>query len=294
MSTPSVITVGLIGLKSDTLAWNEIDERMHGRTRISAVWDAVTARTAVVEREGDRRDGDRRHQSPAVYRSISKLAARRALDACVVLAPGWTGLWSARRIADEGVSVLWLADWPTGPPDNESPWAFAGVGRDLITPGLRLRYLPATLRLRELIATEMGDVHSVVINLGSQWPQWELIDWSNWITSTRSRRSDREVQVSYTSENVPPEKGRPENSQPTQAVIECEHGTAEWTPDSNSSSLRWRSHNQSDWSAVDTSRDRAAEDVLLDLFFRRVAGGLIPLPSVDDVEAAICDSVSTD
>lgn len=291
MSTPSVINVGLIGLKSDTLAWNEIDGRMHGRTRVAAVWDAVTARTAVVEREGDRRDGDRRHQSPAVYRSVSKLAARRALDACVVLAPGWSGLWSARRIADEGVPVLWLANWPTGPSDDESPWAFAGVGRDLITPGLRLRYLPATLRLRELIATEMGDVQSVAINLGSQWPKWELVDWSKWITSTRSRRSDLEVQVSYTSENDLPEKNRS-----TQAVIECEHGTAEWTPDSSSasSSLRWRSHDQPDWSAVETSRDRTAEDVLLDLFFRRVAGGLIPLPSVDDVETAICNSISAD
>lgn len=278
LSNSKPLAIATVGLAAGDIAWNDLEARTGGRTKVVAVWDAVAARAEVVERENDRRDGDRFHRGPTVYPSITKLAERKALKAAVVLNAGWTNLWSARRLADEQLPTLWLADWP-----SETAWAFKGIGRDLIVPGLRLRVCPATLRLRELVATEIGPIDHINISVGSTHTKWELIDWAANVTNSPivdTEQMPSGQRFHHKSGVVTDVREDAE----TAAELTCESGRAAWSPPGK---IAWQSKTASDDTVVNTAQDRDAVTVMLDLFFRRVIGGLIPVPSVDDVERAV-------
>lgn len=265
LGSKSPIRVGVVGLRAHDLSWDEIDVHMKGRTRVVAVWDPVHARTAAVARQADRRDGDRAHFAPKIYRSVTRLAEHKGLEAAVVLDAGWTGLWSARCLAEEGIPVLWLADWP-----RDEAWSFKGAGRDLIVPGLRHRYCPATIRLREILAEEQASpvVSGPVAGVSEQRESvdplvaWEFHDWL--------RCLDAETASDL-------------NEPPTEVVVRLESSSVHWSyPDR----LR-RVGDDGETLDQELSDYRPAAVLLLDIFFRRVVGGLVPVPSVDDVVKAI-------
>ena len=63
------------------------------------------------------------------------------------------------------------------------------------------------------------------------------------------------------------------------ALVECRGGVAEVS----GNTLRWRAAGQSQWQDVDLSSERSALGVVADLFARRVIGGLVPTPLLDDL-----------
>lgn len=248
-----------------------------GRATVKAVWDAVAARASLVLREGDRRDGDTGHRAPIVASSITKLAEVRGLQAAIVLDAGWAGLWAARRLADEGHPVLWMSEWPA-----TDSGQFHGVGRDLIVPGLVLRYVPATLRLRELIATQLGAVQAIDVVVPANGFSHETIDWATSIANSRVIESTHDAKelVIHLKSGV---TANFRTGDALSATVQCEAGTARWTPPNG---LEWQNTHRGDWTTVRTADDRDGPTVLLDLFLRRVVGVLVPVPSVNDVAAA--------
>lgn len=293
MAAAQPIEVGVVGLRSAGLAWHDVAARTRGRAVVKALWDAVPARLDVAIRSADSSKGAEWGIPPHACRSLKKMAERRSLRAAIVLDPGWAGLWAARRIADEGTPVLWLAEWP-----HAAAWSFQGIGRDLIVPGLLLRYCPATLRLRELLATELSTIETIAIEAANGQQIWELADWFSCVAGSPigAIAADGEALEVSLKNGM---DCRIQLGEKTAATVSAAKGVAVWGPPD---SLLWSSsserpidhsmlHGETGHGAVgkriDMSQDRPALDVLLDLFLRRTIGGLVPVPSVDAVIAAV-------
>ena len=254
------IAVGLVGVAGAGIAWDALADLAGGRVRVTAIYDTVRLKAKRAVAAATR--------PPAVVGSVTKLAEVPGLRAAVVTDPGWSGLWAARNLCEHELPVLWLAEWP-------ACWDFRGAANDLLIPGLRLRYLPATIRLRERIATDLGAVQSVHVE--SDGPTWEAIDWAAWVSASRPvrgtmRRADGILVPLRSGVDATIVRG-----ERLTAVVECENGVARMDRETL---------------AVEGTVDakavgRPAVAGLLDLFCRRTVGGLVPVPSVDEVRAAI-------
>jgi hypothetical protein len=186
----------------------------------------------------------------------------------------------------------------------------------LIVPELRLRYTPATLRLRELQATELGPISEIEVrsvNAGtpaSDRVLRELIDWCRVVVggapySVRCQldeacRTTQQlvVTLSFSSsghdfpiravlrlplhnrggQSSSPVRHAPADAWPLEFSLSCKHGEARLE---DTMHLRWRAGGQERIESL--SAERTAVCVALDHFARRLAGGLIPVPSLADV-----------
>ena len=256
MSDAPALPIGVVGVSGGGLTAGGLETLSGGRAMVAAVYDAVRVRAEKLGRETDR--------PMRMFRSVTKMAEHSGLRGAVILDSGWGGLWSARALCEGGLPVLWLADWP-----GEPAWDFRGAGRDLLVPGLRLRYEPSTLRLRERIATDLGAVDSVQVT--TPGPLWEAADWAAWVAGSPVRGRDEEEIVTRSGVGL-----RVDAGEALSAAIVCDHGEAEWTPGSL----------VVNGEAVTLDEERSSVGLLLSLFLRRAAGGLVPVPSVDEVLAA--------
>ena len=255
------MSVAVVGVEGGGLTWADVEERAAGRLRVRSLYDGVRVRADRAASGVDR--------PPTVELSATKAAERSHVVAGVVLDAGWAGYAAAEAFCERERAVLWFDDWP--PPES---WSRRGLANDLLIPGVRLHYEPSTIRLREHIATGLGSVDDVTVQ--TDRPLWEAADWASWISASPVQdgepveggvrvylRSGVEVLLSAGGK--------------TSAAVRCENGEARWTPDELTVS-----------GEPDTrAGGRPAETVLLDLFARRLAGGLVPVPSVEDVRVAI-------
>lgn len=292
LSAPKPINVGVIGLRSTTMTWQQIETFSRGRARVVAAWDCVAGRldqvakeqasTALSHQAGGSDDSAALNSRPQIYRSVTKLAQRPGLDAVVVLDAGWTGLWAARTVAEEGTPVLWFARWP-----QEDAWDFKGAGRDLIVPALLLRYSPHSLRIRELCQTVLGPIKSLSVRAIEPEAIWEWIDWGRWIVGANIAafvRTDIGYEVTFGNGcQMLIHVSDAGSSGESVVEVEAQSGHATWLSESAQLSWSKQSGDSAEQCVIDTSNDRNASQVMLDLFLRRVVGGLVPVPSVDDV-----------
>ena len=245
----------MVGTSSAALSWDEIGPASSGRLCVAAIFDTVRVRA---ERAAD-------PTAVRLHRSVSKMAEDRTLEAAVILDAGWGGLWAARTLCEQGLPTLWLSGWP-----DAGGWEFRGAANDLLIPGLRSRYLPSVIRLRERIATDLGEVDEIEVTTAG--PAWEAADWAAWVAG--SRLIDGEDGRVFLKSGVEASIRR---GFVTTASVRCERGGAVWTPDG----LAVRGV------ADVPPADEPPDHTLLSLFARRAAGGLVPVPSPDDVRAAI-------
>lgn len=248
--------------------------------------------------------------------SIRALLRERS-DGVLLIDPGWWGWFPARLAVEAGVSVLLTG--PHLPIGDEARELLKRAESQsvLVMPELRLRYTPATLRLRELVATDLGSICQVDVCTvsrgvpGTMRVLRELLDWCRSIVGSapatigcqRLEASGRGASHLITM-TLPTREQQPEPLQVRlQLSLECDENTAnsgrvsaaadEWPIEfsvrckygearlEDAVHLRWRAGGQERVESLST--ERTAAGVALDHFARRLAGGLIPVPGLADL-----------
>jgi predicted dehydrogenase len=238
---------------------------------------------------------------------------RLECDGVLVLDPGCFRLFPLRTAIEHRRSVYLVLPETFDPARLAEHHEQARAAGVLVVPELRLRYTPATLRLRELLATQLGPALTVEIRAVSagiaptERVERELIDWCRTVlgsvphtvaggdcveskgppcrTITLSfdasgQRSDRITVriVLPVSPAVDQRDTRASDAWPLEFSIRCRQGEARLE---DASQLRWREGGREQVESLST--ERTAVSVAIDHFARRLAGGLIPVPDLSDV-----------
>ncbi len=179
----------------------------------------------------------------------------------------------------------------------------AAAAHALVVPELLHRWTPATLRMRELIATRLGPIHTLEVRVPVPFtettPDWSHPDVLIALDMVRMLLSLKKVSVNCLSgekvrfeferhESEPCEcsiefEKKSPNSTPHQQLVpqlyaQCHWGDIEILTDHE---LRWIA--DADWTRETLTGERSAEQVLIDIFGRRIAGGIVPVPDLSDL-----------
>ncbi len=311
-----MLKVGIIGFGP---AWESryypALRKLRDRIQVTAVYDVVQTRAEAVslELEANRVDG------------LYALIARRDVEAVLLFDANWHAEIPL-HFACEHLKPVFIAG---SMGDNVSH--IHALQKDASNQGISLmpelsrRYTPATLRFRELLATSLGRVRRLRLEL--TLPTAEavhplvpgqsneldllvgLVDWCRCViglqpqsissrvvlpapsqrgTITRIREVDLIFKRSATDGElgraeirlrIPGSKLTPTESDMTlQCQADCALGHATLT---GSDQLLWRVGNTHHQESLNTERSEV--ELMLDHFTRRILGGLIPIPSLDDV-----------
>ena len=245
----------------------------------------------------------------------------QSLDGVVIADPDWYGWYPLQTAVEQrrhAYAVL---------PDRcelaivetlQQQTAESGL---LVFPELRLRWTPATLRLRELLATELGPVQEIEVRPAANADvdrcraEMELIDWCRIVTGTSpelitcrvspddaTRRTTRlhfptakgetnPVQATLTLPAIADTEGDSVDNLgrlpradiwPFEFSVRCRSGEARLE---DAVHIRWRIGGVEHVESLAT--DRTSVSVAIDHFARRLAGGLIPAPDLTDVATAL-------
>ncbi|TWU14937.1 hypothetical protein CA54_38070 [Symmachiella macrocystis] len=284
-----MLDVAIIGLDS---AWETTYQPalqvLRDRMRIRVVWDAVATRA---------------EQAASEFQAIPCAGIHRAVAlpsvrAVLVLGDAWCH--------DALLSFLMQNDKPSFVADGTpllraraiNDFTNKDVRTPMIVPELSLRYTPATSRLRELMATRLGAAREINVqvecpaNSDLMQSRLPLIDWCRYLVGKQA------VTQSATNETLqlefPPSRSQSEtalaritlvetstvaqNVSQFTATIQCERGTAKLR---GTQEITWTDTEDRRTEILEGERDGMV--VLLDLFCRRVMGGLVPIPTIDDL-----------
>ncbi len=244
-----------------------------------------------------------------LFQSLRRMIDHPGVKALLVLESGWSRDWAIELAAARQLPVM-IAN-----PIDDSLLRIAHSLADLevegavIVPGTLLRATPATLRLRELIATKLGPIQYIDLAMTGA-PESaisrviEVIDWCrSMLNSTlsqilRETRLEGEVLVMSCSRRSTPSasvhteirllSSELQEVTPTSTDaafphvhIQCERGDVELLSETH---IRWQTSTETSDETLEG--DRPSEQVLLDLFLRRVVGGVVPVPSWADLAEA--------
>jgi hypothetical protein len=286
--------------------------RLHDRLTIAAVYSpAVKESRAAAERLSSR---------PA--HGIRAGLAREQFDGALLINGDWWSRFALEQACEQVQAVFWRVPAEIDTDLMQRLHARAATRGQLIVPEFRLRYTPATLRLRELLATELGPVRTVEIRpLGNcEVPPAEferqLFDWCRSVLGGSIVSLRTEVIVSGAAKQrvttlqfrkpydegftVRWQLGAVQNgNRPTEESHHAPgNGLASdrWPLEfavtckygearlEDAEHIRWRLGGQERVESL--ANDRSAVAVALDHFARRLAGGLIPVPDLGDLLAA--------
>lgn len=170
----------------------------------------------------------------------------------------------------------------------------------LVMPDLLHRWCPSTIRLRELTATRIGAVESLSVEYHQPSLKTPLltsvVDWCGNVIQSQVlevrpaeasdavrllfRRRAQSGEPVWADVRCTADAGDP--LFPLSAKVRCRHGSAEVH---GAQELSWRiGHSVSRESLT---QDRSAWDLMFDLFGRRLAGGIVPVPDLADVRTAL-------
>lgn len=267
-------------------------QRLASKLSVRVVCDSVQMRAAVVSDE---------YEATPVSCPWS-LTQRKDLHAWLILDPGWFDTYPATLAVQSRRPALYGNTFCSSMPGLLRVFQQAHDQGEMLMPEFPQRFSPATIRLRELIATKLGAVRRVEINQpcpfhqemdferpGSRQSEFiELIDWSNCIVGSANTSIDFQQTPNGLQWNLQFPQRQAKAFAPTVTIqsklagspcriIECEHGTATISDDTQ---IRWQtSSEQADESL---SHERSPHEIILDQFCRRALGGLVPVPTVAD------------
>ncbi len=244
-----------------------------------------------------------------LFHSLRRLISHPGVKALLILEPGWSREWAVELATAKQIPVFVASPVDEALPQVADSLAEQEAEGAVIVPGALLRATPTTLRLRELVATKLGpiqslDVESIGTSVSVDSRMIELIDWCRSLLNStvsqvhRKSRSEGETLVmsfgrrSASTLLVPAEirlRSQAPSAGPEPSVvspppiadamfphvrIHCQNGEAKLVSETH---LRWSTSTETGDETLDG--DRPAEQVLLDLFLRRVVGGVVPVPS---------------
>jgi predicted dehydrogenase len=310
-----MINAGIIGLGPVwETRYKPALQSLSSKVRVTAVYDPVEERAVAAARELDAQ----------VVPAIGMLSRRRDLDAGLILGKDWTNL-AALKFLCEARKPAYIAGalGQEIPAIGEIHLLALSEGLTFM-PEFSRRYTPATFRLKELIATRLGapcefqctarlphprrrdvipgqaDAEDFLIGLidlclqllpgvATEVRAVPLAETSgSGLAVTIAFRGRGEVPISASmqiydsdfSHGSAPDSGLEAGD----VRLELRHAEGEVYL-RNSDEIRW-SHQGRDAVEVLTS-DRPDVEVMLDHFFRRVVGGLIPVADLSDICRAI-------
>ncbi len=284
-----MLDVAIIGLGS---AWETTHQpalqMLRDRMRIRVVWDAVATRAEQAASEF----------KATPCEGILRAVSLPSVQAVLVLGDAWC--------RDALLSFLMQNDKPSFVADDTTllrasainDFTDKDVRTPMIVPELSLRYTPATSRLRELMATRLGAAREIDVQVEcpphndlyqSRLP---LTDWCRYLVgkkATVQQFTDETLLLEF-----PPSRSQTETSLARithlatpavahdvpsfTATIQCERGTAKLR---GTQEITWTHAEDQRTEILEGERDGMV--VLLDLFCRRVMGGLVPIPTIDDL-----------
>lgn len=294
-----MLDVGIIGLGP---AWEwryrPALARLRNRIRVRAVYDPVGNRAHTA--------ADQLQAQPCV--GLRSLFTRRDVRAVLILDCGWLDYWPLEWALEFDKPAFVAGSFGSDLARLRSlQQRRAEAGLDVM-PEFSRRYTPATCRARELIATRMGRVESIEIRARFPLPPERdvvpgqevqadfligLIDWCRYMVGKPIAGIERATENEFRAHF------QPGGDQPSatatlrlaadvgtasdwEAVLDCTGGRLMMRDDTG---LEWESAGQPGCESL--LSERGEVDVMLDHFSRRVVGGLIPLPGLEDVCAAL-------
>jgi hypothetical protein len=338
-----MLQLGVAGVGQQFSSYRETLRRLRNPVEIDAVYDCVFARAETVADEED----------VASETGLRALARRHSVEAVLLFDARWQGLAGLHCLARCHKPVF-VAPWLSGSAtDFERLYEAATEQGVSLMPALWRRYIPAALRVQELLATEIGAVDEIEIelsidavshpaslaekligwldfcrNLFRTFPiasqlESSAVDSGKLVVEYPGRGSDTGpkpddepcnpnspsspasvrraiLQLSTTDgtdllnalrsallpsllSGQPGDSKAIHNRELVPVRISCERGSAEIR---SASEVAWQAGDQQLESEKLTA-DRSERDIMLDLFCRRVAGGLIPVPDYFDVSNAL-------
>ena len=230
------------------------------------------------------------------FPSLRRMLDHPGVKALLVMESGWAREWAIAWATARQMPVFVASPIDADLPELASSLAAQEADGAVVVPGSLYRATPAALRLRELVATKLGPIQKIEI----EWPGGVdsqiigLIDWCRSLVSSTVSQISREtteagplfvMSCGRRSPQTPPVRTEihifSSAAQPLVARVTCEGGDAELLGESQ---ICWRTDSESADESL--AGDRPAEQVLLDLFLRRVVGGVVPVPSWADLHAA--------
>lgn len=277
----SRITLGVIGLTSEWFEDLEPRIRSNARLTVATMFEEPVARKRLLSRQ-------ERLKVTGAVQGMLRTPGLRAVLCCRL---GWRGAQMVRQVLERGLP-LYLSAGAVAELDGQADKLLPQIEEagGLVCPDLSWRYTPATLRLRELVATRLGPCRTIDMEVPEMSPAWlrAACDWSLLVSGARGEfKGDRaagavhlelgktDVRISVLESPIEDAAAKP--PRPLWR-IECERGRAVLTGETH---IAWQT--EEDCHTEDLRDERSRLDVNLDLFFRRVAGGLIPTPSLTDV-----------
>jgi hypothetical protein len=231
------------------------------------------------------------------FSSLRRMIARSGVKALLVLESGWSREWAIALATAQQIPVLVASPIDDDLPRVAGLLAHQEAEGAMVVPGTSLRATPAALRLRELVATRLGAIQELRVELPAGGLNDSMvigvIDWCRWLLGStvseveRSENSGGPLLVmscgrrSPNSAPVRTEICCHSTSEPCITHVRCQKGEAHLIGES---AIRWQTELESAEESLEG--DRPAEQVLLDLFLRRVVGGVVPVPNWADLHAA--------
>jgi predicted dehydrogenase len=237
---------------------------------------------------------------------------RSDVRALLILDASWYGSVPAEFACRTGKPAFLagrLGDWI---PRGDALVQLAAETETTLMPDFRHRYTPATSRLKELIATRLGRLEEVLVEARVSSPSGNgqvsmdpsarlevevliaALDWTCHLIGTAPAEVRGTVGPTGAEEAVISFKRSAAGGAPASARIVLHPDSAE-TPDWKASircqrgSAELAGGTHIDWKAgaerrsESLSNERGGVEVMLDHFSRRVIGGLIPVPTLDDL-----------
>ncbi|MEX1095143.1 MAG: hypothetical protein WED34_03790 [Planctomycetales bacterium] len=285
--------------------------RLRGRISVRAVYDPVAERAA--QAAADLR-------VPA-FAGVVALGERAACDAFLLLDTGWAGIETLRLVARCRKPIYLSGSLGSNPARIRALHAQVRSEGLTLMPEFSRRYTPATSRLHELMATKLGRPRRIVVDavapraddpclVPGQGPGIDfltgLFDWCRYVVRTRPLRllpglpaegaggaENHSLRLEFARPRAGGEgclvelrlRGAPRGEAPESALVQhvlCERGEARLL---GSDEIVWRGDESERHESL--AAERSEVEVMLDHFCRRVVGGLVPIPDVEDVCRAV-------
>ncbi len=305
------VNLGLIGLGN----WWESRFRpalakLESRLKVVAIYDNVLVRADQTSREIGAKS----------MAGATDLIDRSDIQAIMILDAGWPGANLLRLVCERRKPVLWATRCDLPISELQSLYRCVVSHGHTVMPAFPKRCSPASNRLQELMATQLGRPLRVDVSIapaslqaipfatnadvgGHNHPPLDpMMEWADWccylfrgspdqtFQATKGQGVRLEFRPTATESNselriaeLVLSPTAPLLDQPTfdEVYVICERGEA-----------RLRGPSEVDWTtngittAESLESERSDIEVLLDQFCRRVVGGLIPVPDLSDLYRA--------